>query len=167
MIAAIEKTKKEGDTIGGEITAIVSGVLAGWGEPVFNKLHADIGKAMLLINAVHGFKYGFGGVDISSSKGIEVNDVLLDKSGKTKTNYSGGIQGGISNGNDIYCEVMFKPVATIMQKQNSIDVDGNTVEIKGKGRHDACVVPRAVPIVESMLALTLVDHYLRSKTNKI
>ena len=167
MIAAIEKTKKEGDTIGGEITAIVSGVLAGWGEPVFDKLHADIGKAMLSINAVHGFKYGFGGVDISSSKGIEVNDVLLDKSGKTKTNYSGGIQGGISNGNDIYCEVMFKPVATIMQKQNSIDVDGNTVEIKGKGRHDACVVPRAVPIVESMLALTLVDHYLRSKTNKI
>jgi len=167
MIAAIEKTKKEGDTIGGEITAIVSGVLAGWGEPVFDKLHADIGKAMLSINAVHGFKYGFGGVDISSSKGSEVNDVLLDKSGETKTNYSGGIQGGISNGNDIYCEVMFKPVATIMQKQNSIDVDGNTVEIKGKGRHDACVVPRAVPIVESMLALTLVDHYLRSKTNKI
>jgi len=130
-------------------------------------LHAEIGKAMLSINAVHGFKYGFGSVDISESKGSEVNDVLLDDSGITKTNFSGGIQGGISNGNDIYCEVVFKPVATLMQKQNSIDVDGNIVEIAGKGRHDACVVPRAVPITESMLALTLVDHYLRSKTNKI
>ena len=167
MITAIEKTKKEGDTIGGEITVVASGVPAGWGEPVFDKLHADIGKGMLSINAVHGFKYGFGGVDVSSSKGSEVNDSIVDKSGKTKTNYSGGIQGGISNGNDIYCEVAFKPVATIMQKQNTIDADGNKVEIKGKGRHDACVVPRAVPIVESMLALTLVDHYLRSLTNKI
>ena len=137
------------------------------GEPVFDKLHADIGKGMLSINAVHGFKYGFGGVDISSSKGSEVNDSIVDASGKTKTNFSGGIQGGISNGNDIYCEVAFKPVATIMQKQNTIDTDGNTVEIKGKGRHDSCVVPRAVPIVESMLALTLLDAYLRSKTNII
>ena len=167
MIAEIEQVKKDGDTIGGEITAIATGVPSGWGEPVFNKLHADISKAMLSINAVHGFKYGFGGVDISSSKGSEVNDVLLDESGTTKTNYSGGIQGGISNGNDIYCEVAFKPVATIMHKQESIDAEGNTVEIKGKGRHDACVVPRAVPIVESMLALTLVDAYLMSKTNKI
>ena len=167
MILEIERIKKQGDTIGGEITAIAIGVPAGWGEPVFDKLHADIGKRMLSINAVHGFKYGFDGVDISSSRGSEVNDVLLDESGKTKTNFSGGIQGGISNGNDIYCEVAFKPVATIMQKQNTIDTEGSVVEIQGKGRHDACVVPRAVPIVESMLALTLVDHYLRSKTNNI
>ena len=167
MIAAIEKTKKEGGTIGGEISALATGVPSGWGEPVFDKLHADIGKAMLSINAVHGFKYGFGGVDIAASKGSEVNDIIIDERGTTKTNFSGGIQGGISNGNDIYCEVAFKPVASIMQKQNSIDAEGNTVEIKGKGRHDACVVPRAVPIVESMMALTLADHYLRSKTNKI
>ena len=167
MILEIEKTKKQGDTIGGEITVVATGVPTGWGEPVFDKLHADIGRGMLGINAVHGFKYGFGGVDISSSKGSEVNDTIIDVSGKTKTNFSGGIQGGISNGNDIYCEVAFKPVATIMQKQNTIDAAGNAVEIKGKGRHDACVVPRAVPIVESMMALTLVDAYLRSKTNRI
>ena len=167
MIAEIEQVKKDKDTIGGEITAIATGVPAGWGEPVFNKLHADIGKAMLSINAVHGFKYGFGGVDTAASKASEVNDIIIDERGTTKTNFSGGIQGGISNGNDIYCEVAFKPVATIMQKQESIDAEGNTVEIKGKGRHDSCVVPRAVPIVESMMALTLVDHYLRSKTNKI
>ena len=167
MITTIEKTKKEGDTLGGEITVLATSVPTGWGEPVFDKLHADIGKGMLSINAVHGFKYGFGGVDISSSKGSEVNDSIIDESGKTKTNYSGGIQGGISNGNDIYCEVAFKPVATIMQKQNTIDKAGNKIEIKGKGRHDACVVPRAVPVVESMMALTLVDAYLRSKTNRI
>ncbi|MDA9808569.1 chorismate synthase [Flavobacteriales bacterium] len=167
MIAEIEKVKKEGDTIGGEITCVAAGVPVGWGEPVFDKLHADIGKGMISINAVHGFKYGFGGVDISSSKGSEVNDIINDASGKTKTNFSGGIQGGISNGNDIYCEVAFKPVATIMQKQESIDVNGKKVELESKGRHDACVVPRAVPIVESMLALTLVDAYLRSKMNRI
>jgi chorismate synthase len=167
MIAEIEKIKKDGDTIGGEITVVATSVPAGWGEPVFDKLHADIGKGMLSINAVHGFKYGFGGVDISSSKGSEVNDSIVDASGKTKTNFSGGIQGGISNGNDIYCEVAFKPVATIMQKQSTIDVVGNKVEIKGKGRHDACVVPRAVAIIESMMALALVDAYLRSKTNRI
>jgi chorismate synthase len=167
MISEIESTRKNGDTIGGEITVIAKGVPVGWGEAVFDKLHADIGKSMLSINAVHGFKYGFGGVDISESKGSEVNDIIVDEKGITKTNFSGGLQGGISNGNDIYCEVAFKPVASIMQKQNSIDAEGNTVEIKGKGRHDACVVPRAVPIVESMMALTLVDHYLRSKTNKI
>ena len=167
MIAQIQKVKKQGDTIGGEITGIALGVPTGWGEPVFDKLHANIGKAMLSINAVHGFKYGFGGVDIASSKGSEVNDILVDKMGKTKTNYSGGIQGGISNGNDIYCEVAFKPVATIMQTQDTIDSHGVSVEIQGKGRHDACVVPRAVPIVESLLALTLADHYLRSLTDKI
>ena len=122
---------------------------------------------MLSINAVHGFKYGFGGIDISSSKGSEMNDSIIDSSGITKTNYSGGIQGGISNGNDMYCEVFFKPVASIMQKQNSINSSGKKIEIQGKGRHDACVVPRAVPIVESVMALTLVDAYLISKTNKI
>jgi len=167
MIAEIKEIKAAGDTIGGEITVIATSVPAGWGEPVFDKLHAEIGKVMLSINAVHGFKFGFGGVDIAASKGSDVNDVLLDEIGKTKTNYSGGIQGGISNGNDIYCEIAFKPVATIMQKQNSIDADGNKVIIEGKGRHDACVVPRAVPIVVSMMALTLVDAYLRSKTNKL
>ena len=167
MMVEIEKVKDQGDTIGGEITVIASGIPAGWGEPVFDKLHADIGKALLSINAVHSFKYGFEGVDIASSKGSDVNDIIITDAGKTKTNYSGGIQGGISNGNDIYCEIAFKPVATIMQKQETIDVNGNKVEIEGKGRHDACVVPRAVPIVESMLALTLADHYLRSFANKI
>ena len=167
MVSEIQRVKKEGDTIGGEITCIATGVPAGWGEPVFDKLHVEIGKAMLSINAVHGFKYGFGGVDISSSKGSEVNDVFLDEKGTTKTNYSGGIQGGISNGNDIYCEVAFKPVATLMQTQESINEKGERVVLKGKGRHDACVVPRAVPIAESMMALTLADAYLRSKTNKI
>jgi chorismate synthase len=167
MISEVEKIKKRGDTVGGEITVIAKKVPVGWGEPIFDKLHADIGKAMLSINAVHGFKYGFGGLDIASSQGSNVNDILLEESGTTKTNYSGGIQGGISNGNDIYCEVAFKPVATIMQKQNTINSDGVAVEIQGKGRHDACVVPRAVPIVESMMALTLVDHYLRSSANKI
>jgi len=142
-------------------------VPAGWGEPVFDKLHAEIGRAMLSINAVHAFKYGFEGVDIISSKGSEVNDVLLDENGMTKTNYSGGIQGGISNGNDIYCTVVFKPVATIMKTQSTINSSGNVVELEGKGRHDSCVVPRAVPIVESMLALTLIDSYLTSLTNKI
>ncbi len=167
MIVEIQKIQKDGDTIGGEITALATGVPVGWGEPVFDKLHADLGKVMLSINAVHGFKYGFERIDISSSKGSEVNDIIIDSNGTTKTNFSGGIQGGISNGNDIYCEVAFKPVATLMQKQNTIDAAGNKVEIKGKGRHDACVVPRAVPIVESMMALTLVDHYLRSRVNKI
>ena len=167
MITEIEKIKAAGDTIGGEITVIATSVPVGWGEPVFDKLHADISKGMLSINAAHGFKYGFGGVDIVTSKGSEVNDILLDESGTTKTNYSGGIQGGISNGNDIYCEIVFKPVATIMQKQNSIDTDGNIIEIEGQGRHDACVIPRAVPIVEGMMAITLVDHYLRSLTNKV
>lgn len=167
MLLEIEKIQKQGNTIGGEITVIATGVPIGWGDPVFDKLHADLGKAMLSINAVHGFKYGFNGVDISSSKGSEVNDILIDDSGKTKTNFSGGIQSGISNGNDIYCEVSFKPVATIMQKQDSINQSGNKIEIEGKGRHDACVVPRAVPITEGMMALALVDHYFRSRLNQL
>ena len=122
---------------------------------------------MLSIHAVHGFKYGFEGFDISSTKGSVVNDVVVEKDGTTKTNFSGGILGGISNGNDIYCELAFKPVATIMQTQKSINSHGEEVEFTAKGRHDACVVPRAVPIVESMLALSLLDAYLKSKTNKI
>ena len=167
MITEIENVQKKGDTIGGEITVIASGVAVGWGEPVFDKLHADLGKGMLSINAVKGFKYGFAGVDIASSKGTEVNDIFENENGKTRTNFSGGIQGGISNGNDIYCEVFFKPVSTLIKKQNTIDKKGNQIEIEGTGRHDSCVVPRAVPIVESMMALTLVDHFLRSKTNKL
>ncbi len=167
MMDVIKKFKNQGDTIGGEIIGIVSGLPVGWGEPVFDKLHADLAKAMFSINAVHAFKYGFEDTEISSSQGSEVNDVLVDESGVTKTNYSGGIQGGISNGNDIFCEISFKPVSTIMKQQNTINVDGKPLKIQVKGRHDSCVVPRAVPIVESMLSLTLVDHYLRSLTNKI
>ena len=169
MLLLIEKAKGKGDTIGGKITGLALQVPPGWGEPVFDKLHADLGKAMLSIPAVKGFSYGFGGVDIASSRGSEVNDVFKMKEGEitTQTNYSGGIQGGISNGADIYFEVSFKPVATIMQSQLSVDKKGNTVEIKGKGRHDPCVVPRAVPIVEAMTALVLADHYLRSKTSTI
>jgi len=167
MILEIQRVKDEGDTVGGEITAVATGAPPGWGEPVFDKLHADIGKAMLSINAVHAFKYGFEGVDVSKSRGSNVNDILLDMKGTTKTNYSGGIQGGISNGNDIYCEVIFKPVATIMKTQDTIASDGSKISIEGKGRHDSCVVPRAVPIVESMLSLTLVDHYLMSSANKL
>ena len=165
MISKIEEVKKAGDTIGGTIMCVAKNVPSGWGEPVFDKLHADIGKAMLSINAVKGFEYG-GGFCAAQMKGSEHNDAFL-ADGKTKTNYSAGIQGGISNGNDIYCRVAFKPVATIMQKQNTINSAGDAVEIEVKGRHDACVVPRAVPIVESMMALTLVDAFLRSKTNKI
>ena len=167
MIELVEKIKKEGDTIGGEITCVATGVPVGWGEPVFEKLHAEIGKAMLSINAVHGYKYGFDGLDISSAKGSEVNDIIEDIGGTTKTNFSGGITGGLSNGNDIYCEVAFKPVSTILQTQKSINKKGDVVEFKATGRHDACVVPRAVPVVESMMALSLVDAYLKSKTNKI
>ena len=167
MIQEVEKIQKKGDTIGGTISAIATGVPVGWGEPVFDKLHADIGKAMLSINAVHAFKYGFEGVDISSSRGSEVNDVLIDQEGRSETNFSGGIQGGISNGNDIFCEIDFKPVASIMKTQRTVNSAGDQVEIDIKGRHDACVVPRAVPIVESMLSLTLADHYLRSLTDKM
>lgn len=167
MIVEIENIQNQGDTIGGEITVIATGVPAGFGEPVFDKLHADIGKAMLSINAVHAFKYGFDQRDVSSSRGSQVNDIFENKDGLTVSNHSGGIQGGISNGNDIYCEISFKPVSTLMQKQKSVDNEGNKVDIDPKGRHDACVVPRAVPIVEAMMALTLFDHYLMSRINKL
>jgi chorismate synthase len=161
MISLIKGIRKEGDTIGGTVSCVIQNVPVGLGEPVFDKLHADLGKAMLSINAVKGFEYG-SGFEGTKMKGSAHND-RFNEDESTKTNLSGGIQGGISNGMDIYFKVAFKPVATIMQKQNTIDKDGNLVEMKGKGRHDPCVVPRAVPIVEAMAALVLVDHYLLHK----
>jgi chorismate synthase len=167
MIDYIKQIRKEGDTIGGIVSCVAKGVPVGLGEPVFDKLHADLGKAMLSINACKGFEYGsgFSGLDL---KGSEHNDIFYNDNGtiKTKTNYSGGIQGGISNGMDIYFNVAFKPVATIMQAQDSIDIDGNATTVVGKGRHDPCVLPRAVPIVEAMAALVLVDHLLRNNIYK-
>ena len=165
MISLIKSTKKNGDTVGGVISCIISGVPVGLGEPVFNKLHAELGKAMLSINAVKGFEFG-SGFKGSSMKGSEHND-SFNADGTTKTNRSGGIQGGISNGMDIYFNVAFKPVSTIMRDQDSIDSDGNEVKVKGKGRHDPCVVPRAVPIVEAMSALVLADYLLLNRLSKI
>ena len=168
MIKSIEKAKKEGDSLGGIIKCIVSGMPAGLGEPVFDKLHADIGKAVLSINAVKGFEYGSGFAG-TKMKGSEHNDTFTNQNGKvvTTTNYSGGIQGGISNGMDFYCNVAFKPTATIAHLQQSVDKKGNQVEVAVKGRHDPCVVPRAVPIVESMIALTIADYLLRNKTTRL
>jgi len=160
----IKKIRKNGDTIGGIITCVIKNVPAGLGEPVFNKLHAELGKAMLSINAVKGFEYG-SGFEGTQKKGSEHND-LFNSDGSTKTNYSGGIQGGISNGMDIYFNVAFKPVATIMQNQPTINSKGEEVQMQGKGRHDPCVVPRAVPIVEAMAALVLADFTLIKRTNK-
>jgi len=165
MEARIKEIRKEGDTIGGTVTCVIQNVPIGLGEPVFDKLHADLGKAMLSINAVKGFEIGSGFCG-AKMKGSEHND-LFNTDGTTKTNLSGGIQGGISNGMDIYFRVAFKPVATIMQKQETINKDGNIVEMIGKGRHDPCVVPRAVPIVEAMAALVLADNYLINRTNRI
>ena len=165
MIAKIESIKKEGDTIGGNVMCVIQNVPIGLGEPVFDKLHAQLGKAMLSINAVKGFEYGSGFCS-TQMKGSEHND-LFNEDGSTKTNLSGGIQGGISNGMDIYFRVAFKPVATIMQKQQTIDSNGNVIEMQGKGRHDPCVVPRAVPIVEAMAALVLADFMLLSRTDKL
>ena len=165
MISLIKSIKKNGDTVGGVISCIISGVPVGLGEPVFNKLHAELGKAMLSINAVKGFEFG-SGFNGSSMKGSEHND-SFNADGTTKTNRSGGIQGGISNGMDIYFNVAFKPVSTIMRDQDSIDSDGNEVKVKGKGRHDPCVVPRAVPIVEAMSALVLADYLLLNRLSKI
>jgi chorismate synthase len=165
MIERIQEIKKEGDTIGGTITCIIQNVPVGLGEPVFDKLHADLGKAMLSINAVKGFEYGSGFCG-AAMKGSEHND-LFNEDGTTKSNLSGGIQGGISNGMDIYFRVAFKPVATIMKSQETIDNKGNKAEMLGKGRHDPCVVPRAVPIVEAMAALVLADFYLINKIYSI
>ena len=165
MISKIEEIKKAGDTIGGTVMCVLQNVPMGLGEPVFDKLHAQLGKAMLSINAVKGFEYGVG-FSSTKMKGSEHND-LFNKDGSTKTNLSGGIQGGISNGMDIYFRVAFKPVATLIQKQKTLDTQGNIVDMQGKGRHDPCVVPRAVPIVEAMAALVLADFYLLNKINKI
>ena len=159
MESLILDIKKQGDTIGGTITCVAQQVPVGLGEPIFNKLQAELAKAMLSINAVKGFEYG-AGFCAAQMKGSEHNDAF-NADGTTKTNLSGGIQGGISNGMDIYFRVAFKPVATLMQAQEALDTQGNLVEMKGKGRHDACVVPRAVPIVEALTALVLADFYLQ------
>ncbi|MFL2590289.1 MAG: chorismate synthase [Flavobacteriaceae bacterium] len=164
MEELIKSIRKEGDTVGGIITCVVKNVPTGLGEPVFDKLHAQLGGAMLSINAVKGFEYG-SGFESSKFKGSEHNDIF-QKDGSTSTNYSGGIQGGISNGMDIYFNVAFKPVATVMKKQKSINKDGNEIILEAKGRHDPCVLPRAVPIVESMTALVIADHVLIKRTNK-
>ena len=168
MIGLIDATRKQCDTIGGVVTCVVTGAPVGLGEPVFDKLHAELGKAMLSINAVKGFEYG-SGFDGVEQKGSEHNDAFYieDDVVKTETNFSGGIQGGISNGQDIYFRTAFKPVATIMKNQDSVDEDGNTVTVSGKGRHDPCVVPRAVPIVEAMTALVLADMLLRNNARKV
>lgn len=165
MIAKIKEIRKQGDTIGGTVTCVIQNVPVGLGEPVFDRLNAELGKAMLSINAVKGFEIGSGFCG-TKMKGSEHNDIFTTD-GTTKTNLSGGVQGGISNGMDIYFRVAFKPVATIMQKQNTIDKDGNNLEMQGKGRHDPCVVPRAVPIVEAMAALVLADYYLLNKLSKL
>ena len=169
MIQLIKQIRKDGDTIGGSVTCNITGVPVGLGEPVLDKLHAELGKAILSINACKGFEYG-SGFDGISMKGSEHNDSFFannDGNIATKTNYSGGIQGGISNGMDIYFRAAFKPVATIIPEQDSVDKYGQTTKITGKGRHDPCVVPRAVPIVESMAALVLADFMLRNKVIKL
>jgi chorismate synthase len=165
MIARIEEIKNLGDSIGGTVQCVITGVPVGLGEPIFDKLHAELGKAMLSINAVKGFEIGSGFSSLGMT-GSEHNDVFLSN-GETKTNHSGGIQGGISNGMPIDFRVAFKPVATIMQDQDSIDRDGKEITIEGKGRHDACVLPRAVPIVEAMAAIVLLDFYLRNKATHL
>jgi chorismate synthase len=168
MMELIEAVRKSRDTIGGVVTGVIRSVPAGLGEPVFGKFHAELGRAMLSINAVKGFEIGsgFGGVTM---RGSEHNDVFVNKEGaiRTKTNYSGGVQGGITNGEDIYFRVAFKPVATLMQDQPSVDKAGNETVVSGRGRHDPCVVPRAVPIVEAMAALVTADFLLMNKLSRI
>ena len=168
MIALIDETRKNQDTIGGVVSCVVSGVPVGLGEPVFDKLHAELGKAMLSINAVKGFEYGSGFEGVAML-GSQHNDEFTNEAGKirTKTNHSGGIQGGISNGEDVYFRVAFKPVATIMQDQASVNEAGESITVSGKGRHDPCVVPRAVPIVEAMAALVIADFYLQNETVRL
>jgi chorismate synthase len=168
MITLIDQVRLDRDTIGGIVTCVIKNTPVGLGEPVFDKLHAELGKAMLSINAVKGFEYGSGFEGIRL-RGSQHNDEFYNDGGKikTKTNYSGGIQGGISNGEDIYFNVAFKPVATIMQDQQTVNKAGEEATVSGKGRHDPCVVPRAVPIVEAMGALVLLDFYLRNKSSKI
>jgi chorismate synthase len=167
MIARIEEAGRNNDTVGGTISCVIKGVPTGWGAPVFNKLHADLGFAMLGINAVKGFEYG-SGFEGTKLTGSEHNDIFITENGKVKTvtNHSGGIQGGISNGQDIYLKVAFKPIATLLKEQKTIDANLNETTINPKGRHDPCVLPRAVPIVESMAALVLADHFLLNKSSK-
>ncbi|MDE1208371.1 chorismate synthase [Tenacibaculum larymnensis] len=165
MIDKIHEIRKAGDTIGGTITCVAQNVPVGLGEPIFHKLHAELGKAMLSINAVKGFEYGSGFCG-AKMQGSEHNDIF-NPDGTTQSNLSGGIQGGISNGMDIYFRVAFKPVATIMQNQATTNSKGEATEIHGKGRHDPCVVPRAVPIVEALTALVLADFWLMNKTRKV
>jgi chorismate synthase len=168
MREAIEKVKAEGDSLGGCIQTLVKNCPVGLGEPVFNKLHADLGRAMLSINAVKGFEYG-SGFCAAAMKGSDHNDRFVKEGNtiRTATNLSGGIQGGISNGELIYFRTAFKPVATLMQNQKTVDKEGREVELQGKGRHDPCVLPRAVPIVTAMTALVLADHWLRNQTAKL
>ncbi|MCR4601930.1 MAG: chorismate synthase [Prevotella sp.] len=170
MAQLIKEVKAEGDTIGGVVTCIVSGCPVGLGEPEFDKLHAALAHAMLSINAVKGFEYGEG-FDGVALRGSEQNDIFRPTANseavETATNHSGGIQGGISNGQDIYFRVAFKPVATLLRQQDTIDLEGNATTFTAKGRHDPCVLPRAVPVVEAMTAMTIFDHYLLSKLSKI
>jgi len=168
MISLIKETASQGDTLGGEITCVIHNVPTGLGEPVFNKLHANLGKAILGINAVKGFDIG-SGFNSSHMFGSEHNDLFVVENGKisTSTNNSGGVQGGISNGQDIYFRAAFKPVSTLMMDQQTIDSKGNPAVIEGKGRHDVCVVPRAVPIVEAMAALVIADQLLLNNTARI
>ena len=168
MIALIDEVRAAGDTIGGVITCVIQNMPVGLGDPVFNKLHAELGGAMLGINAVKGFEYGMG-FDGVQYRGSQMNDVFVQKDGRvsTLTNNSGGIQGGISNGEDIYFRVAFKPVATILRDIQTLDKSGAEVILKAKGRHDPCVLPRAVPIVEAMAAIVILDHYLLNKTKHI
>ncbi len=168
MIQLISQLRAEGDTIGGVITCVVKGCPPGLGEPEFGKLHAALGSAMLGINAVKGFEYGEG-FDGVTNRGSEQNDVFVNINGKveTLTNHSGGIQGGISNGQNIYFRVAFKPVATLLREQDTIDIYGNATKLTAKGRHDPCVLPRAVPVVEAMAAMTILDYYLLNKSTKL
>lgn len=168
METLIAEVKSCGDTIGGVITCVASGVPVGLGEPVFDKLHAKLSNAMLSINAVKGFEYGMGFAGVGK-RGSEMNDIFVNNEGKitTLTNNSGGIQGGISNGEDIYFRVAFKPVATLLQEINTVDLDGNEAVVTAKGRHDPCVLPRAVPVVEAMAAMVILDSYLLSKTTRL
>ena len=161
MEALVAEVKGQGDTVGGVITGVIQGVPVGLGEPVFGKLHAALGAAMLSINAVKGFEYG-DGFEMARHRGTEVNDIFYNDGGRirTRTNHSGGIQGGISNGADIVFRVAFKPVATLLREQPTVDMEGNETVLKARGRHDACVLPRAVPIVESMAAMTILDYWL-------
>jgi chorismate synthase len=161
MEALITQVKGEGDTIGGVITCVIKGCPAGLGEPEFGKLHADLGAAMLSINAVKGFEYGEGFAGVTA-RGSEQNDPFCSVNGRitTASNHSGGIQGGISNGQDIYFRVAFKPVATLLMEQATVDLEGNPTTLTAKGRHDPCVLPRAVPVVEAMAAMTILDHFM-------